>query len=233
MSARLVSLLALTFLTTSLLPACENAQTLPAAVPVKETTPNGSEPKIVESPLITPSPTTADSSEQTLKAVAPTATIQQNKKMEPARGAIPERLIGVWSDNDANGKLQCDQYKLMIKHRRNDDELSNSLVGSLLITRHLIHAYSEYGEGNFYAVKKISQIGRSKWLITSQVSVDTLPSEEIVEELFTFQLDLDSAVLYWRNYDDKEPPEIAQDKSPGFFKCGQLPKRVAESYNDS
>ncbi|MCL1634995.1 hypothetical protein M2650_10180 [Luteimonas sp. SX5] len=262
LSARSVALSMLIVLSVSLLSGCEDAQPTQPTVRVREeTTLNSGEAKAAEIQILVPSLIAIDDGKQapevsTSRGHASSAAIpledkpvsvatQQladqaalpptDKKTRYAGAEVPKKLHGVWSDNDAEGKIQCDRYKLASKRPRNDndDELSISMVGSLVITKHMIHAYSEYGEGNFYAVRKVSKIGKSKWVIASLVGIDTYPSEELDDDLFVFLLDLDSTVLYWRDYDDKEPPEIIQNRSPGFFKCGQLPKWLMGSNNDN
>lgn len=152
----------------------------------------------------------------------------KKKAMKPV---MPIELRGIWSDNDADGRSQCHRYKSAAKHRRDDDSVSISLIGSLVITKNLIHAYSEYGEGDFYGVTRIVPAGRNKWQITAQVSIDTLPSEEDKEDLETFRLDLISKILYWKNYESENHKNLAADDSPGYFKCAPLTKEFSDGYD--
>lgn len=262
-----ISLFMFAVLIASMLSCCESAKAPQATEPVNEkTTLDRGDTKETKVATLIPPPITPDIDDQPSKPTMPPAhpsptkispeneqvpvgknAVKQSnhqanmsaagKRTKSARAVIPKKLRGIWSDNDADGKLKCEQYRLAIRHDRKDegDELSNSLVGSLVITRHMIHAYAEYGEGDFYLIKNVTPTGRDEWKIDSHVYVDTFPSEEDEgdEEMFTFRLDLTSKLLFWRNYDSKKIHEIANDESPGFFRCGQLTKQISAGYGDN
>jgi len=61
--------------------------------------------------------------------------------------AMPEALTGVWHRNDSDGHQACETYK-KLAFASDIDEESNALIGGLIIGKDLVHAYSEYGEGN-------------------------------------------------------------------------------------
>ncbi|HZF98074.1 MAG TPA: hypothetical protein VEY92_07495 [Pseudoxanthomonas sp.] len=75
--------------------------------------------------------------------------------------AMPETLIGVWHRNDSDGRQACAAYKKFASASEIDEE-SNALLGGLIITKDLVHAYSEYGEGNFYAIKRVVDLRQSQ-----------------------------------------------------------------------
>jgi hypothetical protein len=243
-TAHPISLFILTVLVASTLTGCEDAKNTQAIKPVDEKTDlvSSDVQESEVAPLIPP-PITADADERALTSTAPTplespATISsengqiavdesavnqsndpenissRNKGVKAAKVVMPKKLRGIWSDNNADGKSQCERYRLATRRGRTDedDELSNSLVGSLVITRHMIHAYSDYGEGNFYAIKQVSRMQGDKWNVTAQLGIDFLPYDEVAEDMVALELHLSSGLLYWKD----------EDVSSRYFRCSDL-----------
>ena len=89
--------------------------------------------------------------------------------------SYPLPLHGVWFDDSKEGKAQCLAYRKA--DQANDDEVSAHLVGSVLISSAMIHAYSEYGEGNFYGLRKLEKISSNSWRAAVAIGIDTLPED--------------------------------------------------------
>lgn len=140
-----------------------------------------------------------------------------------ARGwsaTMPESLIGVWYENSEQGKNQCAFYKeLRSIHDFNDS--SDPLVGSVIIRQHMIHAYSEYGEGNFHSIKNVIEAGITKWKVESMVYIDSPPADEEIGDVARYQLTLKSGLLYWTGISTSDSADI-DDRNPAFFRCGSV-----------
>lgn len=87
---------------------------------------------------------------------------------------MPAELIGVWSNDDGEGKKQCAAYRANPIPRQDGYDPQ---VGSVIITKALIHSYAEYGEGNFYKVDSVSRTGAKRWLVRSYLYLDVLPPD--------------------------------------------------------
>lgn len=91
------------------------------------------------------------------------------------QASYPHAIRGIWFDDSKEGKAQCLAYKNADK--TNDDEVSARLVGAVLISGALMHAYSEYGEGNFYALRKLEKTGRNSWRAAVAIGIDSVPEK--------------------------------------------------------
>jgi hypothetical protein len=133
---------------------------------------------------------------------------------------VPAELIGVWSSDDADGRAQCNRYRALPADIGESDEGWVSLVGSIVITPSLIHQYSEYGEGNFYAVRGIEALGGGNWRVAVQVGIDTMPTDEGQPDTNTYRLKLKQARLRW----ESEAPAGAY--ASAYFRCGDIRRDV-------
>lgn len=53
----------------------------------------------------------------------------------------------------------------------------------------MIHAYSEYGEGNFYGLRKLKKTSRNSWRAAVAIGIDTSPENaQPVDETLTIKL---------------------------------------------
>ena len=132
-----------------------------------------------------------------------------------ALSAMPEALIGVWHRNDSDGRQACEAYR-KITSANDIDEESNALLGGLIITKHLVHSYAEYGEGDFYAIKRVVDLDNRSWEVDALIGIDTLPSEGDAEGTFRFAVD--SGLLSMNRTDVAEGGAYAS----GFFRCGEV-----------
>ena len=131
---------------------------------------------------------------------------------------MPVELIGVWSNDDEEGRAQCADYR---KDPVARDDGYDPLVGAVIIRKGLIHSYSEYGEGNFYKVERVSPAGAKSWRIRSRLYLDTRPPEgparsgEDNSTPVTDTLTLKGATLSW---------EAPEEEARTLFRCGNLPR---------
>lgn len=130
---------------------------------------------------------------------------------------LPAELAGVWSSDDADGRAQCDRYRALPADVGESDEGSTSLIGSVVITPSMIHRYSEYGEGNFYAVRGVESLGAGIWKVTVQLGIDAMPSAEDRSEMETHRLEVRQGRLNWE-------PQPAEDRV--YFRCGDIRRDV-------
>lgn len=131
---------------------------------------------------------------------------------------MPAELIGIWSNDDEEGRAQCADYR---KDPFARDDGYDPLVGAVVIRKGLIHSYSEYGEGNFYKVEQVSPSGAKRWRIRSRLYLDTRPPDRPVRSgddestPVTDTLTLEGATLSW---------EAPEEETRTLFRCGGLPK---------
>ena len=107
---------------------------------------------------------------------------------------MPDALIGVWHSNDRDGRADCEAYR-KIESVGDITEETSGLVGGLMITSHLVHAYSDYGEGNFYLVKRVVGLGNQQWEVDALVGIDSMPSEGVSDFKGTFRFAVASSLL--------------------------------------
>lgn len=89
---------------------------------------------------------------------------------------IPDPLGGVWYVDDADGRASCRKYwttDAATIERTGQDPL----IGAMVISRQIVHRYSEYGEGDFFVVSKASKEREGVWTMSGHVFVDSLPGE--------------------------------------------------------
>jgi len=136
---------------------------------------------------------------------------------EKFSSTMPAELIGVWHRNDNEGRQLCDIYK-KARSVKELDETPYPLVGSLIIIKDMVHAYSDYGEGSFYVVKRVAELGNKTWEITTLLGIDGVPSPEYGIKV-TSRLMVRSGLLSME--DINAPPDNAYP-SHRFFRCGKV-----------
>ena len=130
---------------------------------------------------------------------------------------MPDALIGVWHSNDRDGRADCEAYR-KIESVGDITEETSGLVGGLMITSHLVHAYSDYGEGDFYLVKRVVGLGNQQWEVDALVGIDSIPSEGVGDFKGTFRFAVVSGLLSMTEVGAAE--ETAQ--ASNFFWCGKV-----------
>ncbi len=89
---------------------------------------------------------------------------------------MPKSLQGVWHENSQHGRDQCERYRRLGPDKQPVDEASDPLVGALVINDRIVHAYSEYGEGDFFSIQNVQKLSPGQWRVRSRVYIDTMPS---------------------------------------------------------
>lgn len=146
--------------------------------------------------------------------------------------ALPREALGVWSTDDAEGRRRCETYRSLPATLPDDahDAASAALVGSLVITPTLVHAYSEYGEGDFHAPHRVRRLGPDRWKVESVVGVDAMPSAAADSAegdrpfRTTHVLRLAGSRLSWREStsSDHRPSDPAPTAADAYFRCGDV-----------
>lgn len=134
---------------------------------------------------------------------------------------MPNSLLGVWHENSPEGKIQCERYRSLNADSRPVDESFDPLVGAVVITESVVHAYSEYGEGDFFAVKTVRLLSQGEWRVQSLVSIDTILSDDELGVESVDRFSLRNGLLLWTKDDKSEEERI---KLAGFFRCGRVRK---------
>lgn len=143
------------------------------------------------------------------------STHAKSDEKQEVSSTMPDALIGVWHRNDDEGRKSCDSYKA-IKSVNEITEESNALMGGLIITEDMAHAYAEYGEGNFYAVKHVADLGSQNWKVDTFIYIDTMPTEGEYASKGTFHFIVESELL---SMNEMNALEESRNESR-FFKCG-------------
>ena len=141
------------------------------------------------------------------------------------RRQFPIHLGGSGNVDDAEGRASCRKYwttDAATIERTGQDPL----IGAMVISRQIVHRYSEYGDGDFFVVSKAAKEREGVWTLSGHVFVDSLPGEgergaEVSER---FELSMSGAVLssseavsqtYFRC--DKVRPDLHGAKEIIFF----------------
>lgn len=156
------------------------------------------------------------------------ANLAQSDKKHEDPSTMPDALIGVWHRNDDDGRRSCDSYK-KVGSTIDTDEESYSLIGSLVVTKGLVHAYAEYGEGNFYAVKHVADLGNQEWKVDALVYVDTMPTEGGYADKGTFHFSVESKLLSMNEMNVVE----GNERASRFFRCGEVIEGLYEDQVDT
>ncbi|RYY23028.1 MAG: hypothetical protein EOP62_21530 [Sphingomonadales bacterium] len=130
---------------------------------------------------------------------------------------MPDTLLGAWHSDDDDGRLDCKAYR-KIKSARDITEETGGLVGALMITSKLLHAYSDYGEGDFYVVKRVILQDSQRWDVDALVGVDSMPEEGMEGSRETFRLTLSNGVLSMNEENAADGTRHVR----AFFKCGNI-----------
>jgi len=130
---------------------------------------------------------------------------------------IPNILLGAWHRNDHDGRRDCKAYR-EIKSASDVTEETRGLVGALMITSHLVHAYSEYGEGNFYLVKRVVGLGNQRWNVDALVGIDSMPAEGNDDYKGMFRFSVASGLL---SMNEVGTP-VGTAPAAVFFRCGKV-----------
>ncbi len=132
------------------------------------------------------------------------------KSEQPA--TVPDPLRGVWHIDDADGRASCQRY-LTTDPATIERTGQDPLIGAVVISRKIVHWYSEYGEGDFFVISKASKDAEGAWTLSGQVSVDSLPGEgergaELTER---FELSKNGVAL-----------SLSEAAGQMFFRCGSV-----------
>ena len=146
-----------------------------------------------------------------------TSTHAKSGEKHQISSTMPEALIGVWHRNDDEGRISCDSYKA-VRSVNEITEESNALMGGLIIIEDMVHAYAEYGEGDFYAVKHVVNLGRQSWKVDALVYIDTMPTEGGYGAKSALNFVMESELL---SMNEMSALEGNKDESK-FFRCGEV-----------
>jgi hypothetical protein len=132
---------------------------------------------------------------------------------------MPAQLRGIWMTDNAAGRTQCRDY--LDPLRAKQGQAAQVLVGSLVITSQWLHGYAEYGEGNFYAPRRVTTLGQQRWRIDSALGIDG-PPKASTRNSAVFTLSLVKGTLNVRldSVNGEPGPTNAQER---YFRCAAVP----------
>ncbi|MEG3791426.1 hypothetical protein V1318_14960 [Lysobacter sp. CCNWLW3] len=128
------------------------------------------------------------------------------------QGIVPDALRGVWYADDAEGQAACRTY-LSIDAATVERTGSDPLVGAVVVTRQMVHRYSEYGEGNFFRIGRARKDPGGAWVLSGQMFIDVFPGNDAegIDHVERFELTQNG-----RSFSSSD----AAGRS--FFKCGEV-----------
>ena len=132
--------------------------------------------------------------------------------VSPRANIMPAELIGVWHDNNDEGRKQCATYQKNPISRGDHDRLA----GSVLISASMIQTRAESGPDEYYRPDWISRSGRTTWLVRSNYYSGAFPvngDDREPEAYMTDTMTLQGRTLVWTG------PETSTRK---LFRCSDL-----------
>lgn len=139
---------------------------------------------------------------------------------------LPDVLTSVWYPDDTEGAASCRRYRTLSGAKEGHDEAVMALVGSLVVTPHLIHVFAEYGEGDFHVVERVDPEGGSTWRVDARLGIDALPDERASEDRVVSRLSLRDGKLRW------ESPARAGNASSTYFRCDSVKPDIHPATTD-
>lgn len=131
----------------------------------------------------------------------------------------PQELHGIWFGDDRDGRARCRAF--LAADISNADAKFERLTGSEAISSNLWHSVSEYGEGNFYKLRRISKTGAHSWRIEADVGIDFYPDGPESQRA-KFDVKIAKRKLLWSDIslDDRFG---RKNKEQRFFRCSAVP----------
>ena len=132
--------------------------------------------------------------------------------VSPRASTMPAELIGVWHDNNDEGRKHCAAYHKDPAPRGDHDPLA----GSVLISASMIQTRAKSGPDEYYRPDWISRTGRTTWLVRSNYYSGSLPVEGDDHKPEAYMADtmaLKGRMLVWTG------PETSTRK---LFRCSDL-----------
>lgn len=132
--------------------------------------------------------------------------------VSPRANAMPAELIGVWHDNNHEGRKQCAAHHKGPVSRGDHDPLA----GSVIISASMIQTKPKSGPDEYYRPDWISPLGRTTWLVRSNYYSGAFPvigDNRRPEAYMTDTMTLKGRTLVWTG------PETSTRK---LFRCRHL-----------
>ncbi|MBN8500063.1 MAG: hypothetical protein J0M19_02800 [Sphingomonadales bacterium] len=133
--------------------------------------------------------------------------------------AMPPQVRGIWMDDNAQGRRQCQSY--LAAMRKDGGDASGPLVGAEVITARSLHSYAEYGEGNFYEPRRIAALGKQKWRVDAALGLDGMPEDgEAGRATFTLSIEGGKLLVRMESINAKPASGSAVQR---YFRCAAVP----------
>lgn len=133
--------------------------------------------------------------------------------------AYPRDLQGIWFSDEREGLTQCRAF--LTAYQSNADIAFDLLVGSELIRGDMWHSVAEYGEGNFYKLRRLSKTGTQSWRVEADVGIDSYPDPlESQRNNFEVKLVKRKLLLIENSLNGQS---TLRSKTRRFFRCSSVP----------
>jgi hypothetical protein len=150
--------------------------------------------------------------DKSTKPSAPGQSVDRSSPLSPSSGLVPDLLRGVWYPDDAEARAACKTY-LSTDAATIERTGHDPLVGAVVVTRTMVHWYSEYGEGNFFRIDAATKTDDGAWALSGQVFMDALPDagERGAEHAERFKLSGKGRAV-----------SFVDAEGQSFFRCGDV-----------
>lgn len=125
---------------------------------------------------------------------------------------VPDALRGVWYADGTEGRTACRAY-LSIDAATVERTGMDPLVGAVVVSRRMVHRYSEYGEGNFFRVDRARKDSAGAWALSGQMFFDSVPSDGEPGVTHSERLELTG---------NGQSFSSSEAKGVSYFKCGEV-----------
>ncbi len=136
--------------------------------------------------------------------------------------SYPTAVQGIWMSDDAAGQVQCREYLAAAK--ANPDKASNFLVGAEIVSGNIWHSYSEYGEGDFYALRALTKTGKQSWRASTGLGMDTSEvSADSASVIITMRIEKRKLISL---IEVGGANALEGSKATTHFRCGNVPRSL-------
>lgn len=141
---------------------------------------------------------------------------------------IPDALHGVWYPDTAQGRADCKAYRAITPAQFEKSIGGAPLIGATIILDRLVHMYSEYGEGAFYAPRNVVPVADGQWRLVSRYWVDSFPGIDAPDdESSQFSIDVlalrNDRLSWYPNQSNTAAAALtSKPDEPALFRCGPV-----------
>jgi hypothetical protein len=93
-----------------------------------------------------------------------------------------------------------------------------------VVSGNIWHSYSEYGEGNFYALRSLTTLGKQHWRVFAAIGIDEIPDSGS-NQIVAFDIQIRKEKLIW-HLDPEGDGVRSVIRKDRLARCSSVPKRA-------